>query len=46
MDMFHPRSHLETTRRYWDTLQKILIARTFEIDGTALDIPSVIAVAK
>jgi len=46
MDMFHSRSHVEITRRYWDTLQKILQAKKIEIDGTALDIPTVLAVAK
>ncbi len=45
MDIATTQSHLNTTIQSWSRLQNILKDREVEIDGTKLDIPSVVAVA-
>lgn len=46
MDESQSLSHLEVTRCYWKALEKIVSGEGIVIDGTALDIPHVVAVAR
>ncbi|TVY12854.1 Phenylalanine aminomutase (L-beta-phenylalanine forming) [Lachnellula arida] len=46
MDESQSLNHLEVTRCYWKALEKIVSGEGIVIDGTALDIPHVVAVAR